>query len=207
MLRFLLSTHLHSYFLCVCAHSIAIFAAALALACSLEIVIFSPARRASRKLLERIVEFVRLLGHDDRIVEYNQECVYPLWPRFPYHGIHSTFSRRVPLCTRCFGSASSQEQCRVKSLLTGRTSLIRSFPSKVSVMSLLRARTPSPQHARERNTHTYYTHYTQSLNVKSSSSSPSPFCRIIDYMFGLTPRVGSERPTPPSSLSYYCSTH
>ena len=51
---------------------IASFAAALALASSLEIVIFSPARRASRKLLERIVEFVRLLGYDDRIIEYNQ---------------------------------------------------------------------------------------------------------------------------------------
>ncbi len=33
----------------------------------------SPARRASRKLLERIVEFVRLVGCDDKIVEYNQE--------------------------------------------------------------------------------------------------------------------------------------
>ena len=77
--------------------SIAIFVAALALSCSLEIVIFSPARRASRKLLERIVEFIRLLDCGDKIVEYNQE------------------------------------QCRLKSFIKGKTSLIRSFPSKVSV--------------------------------------------------------------------------
>ena len=38
----------------------------------LEVVIFSPARRASRKLLERITEFVRLLGFEDRILEFNQ---------------------------------------------------------------------------------------------------------------------------------------
>lgn len=36
--------------------SIAIFAACLALTQKVEIVIFSPARRASRKLLERIIE-------------------------------------------------------------------------------------------------------------------------------------------------------
>lgn len=34
---------------------------------------FSPARRASRKLLERIVEFITLAGGADKIVEYNQE--------------------------------------------------------------------------------------------------------------------------------------
>ena len=45
----------------------------MALSFRLEIVIFSPARRASRKLLERVVEFVRLLGCEDRIVEFNQE--------------------------------------------------------------------------------------------------------------------------------------
>ena len=33
-----------------------------------------PARRASRKLLERIVEFVRLAGGESKIVEYNQEA-------------------------------------------------------------------------------------------------------------------------------------
>jgi len=79
-------------------HRIAIFAAAIAMSQGLEIVIFSPARRASRKLLERITEFVRLLGFDDRIMEFNQE------------------------------------QLRVRSL-SGKTSLIRSFPSKVSVSS------------------------------------------------------------------------
>jgi len=76
--------------------SIAIFFACMALAFGCEIVVFSPARRASRKLLERMVEFVRLLGCDDHIVEYNQE------------------------------------QCRVKSY-DGKSSLIRSFPSKVGV--------------------------------------------------------------------------
>lgn len=60
----------------------------------LEIVIFSPARRASRKLLERIQEFVRLIGFDDRIVVFNQE------------------------------------QLVLKSL-SGKNSIIRSFPSKV----------------------------------------------------------------------------
>ena len=52
--------------------SIAIFCACLALAQGLEIVVFSPARRASRKLLERIVEFVTLAGGKDKICEYNQ---------------------------------------------------------------------------------------------------------------------------------------
>ena len=51
--------------------SIGIFAACLALTMKCEIVVFSPARRASRKLLERMVEFIRLLGHEP--VEYNQE--------------------------------------------------------------------------------------------------------------------------------------
>ena len=36
--------------------SIAIFTAAVALSTGCEVVIFSPARRASRKLLERVVE-------------------------------------------------------------------------------------------------------------------------------------------------------
>ena len=52
--------------------SIAIFCACLALAFGLEIVVFSPARRASRKLLERIVEFIKLSGGEKRICEYNQ---------------------------------------------------------------------------------------------------------------------------------------
>jgi hypothetical protein len=104
-------------------HSIAIFAACLALSLGLEIVVFSPARRASRKLLERMVlcsilsikpavkltrcsvpeirrqvEFVRVLDCEHRICEYNQE------------------------------------QCRITSF-TGKKSLIRSFPSKVGVSS------------------------------------------------------------------------
>ena len=72
--------------------SIAIFCACLSLAFGLEVrtlgsdrnattltrsplaqvVVFSPARRASRKLLERIVEFVKLAGGEKRICEYNQ---------------------------------------------------------------------------------------------------------------------------------------
>lgn len=52
--------------------SIAIFVACLALSCGCEIVVFSPARRASRKLLERIVEFIRLVDCGNRIREYNQ---------------------------------------------------------------------------------------------------------------------------------------
>ena len=34
---------------------------------------FSPARRASRKILERMHEFLCLLDAKDRITEYNQE--------------------------------------------------------------------------------------------------------------------------------------
>ena len=45
------------------------FVAALALSVACEIVIFSPARRASRKLLERVVEFIRVLGQEKRITE------------------------------------------------------------------------------------------------------------------------------------------
>ena len=53
--------------------SIAIFVAAMSLSFAHETVIFSPARRASRKLLERIVEFVKLLDGEKQILEYNQE--------------------------------------------------------------------------------------------------------------------------------------
>ena len=83
--------------------SIAIFTACLALSLGCEVVVFSPARRASRKLLERIVEFLRLLDAEQQIVEYNQE------------------------------------QCRVKSY-DGKTSLIRSFPSKVGVRKRLQSK-------------------------------------------------------------------
>ena len=95
-------THTHTFHSCMpsltrvstSGGSIAIFCACLALAVGLEIgapqsvppsrplahgfslcaVVFSPARRASRKLLERIVEFVILAGGKDKIVEYNQEA-------------------------------------------------------------------------------------------------------------------------------------
>ena len=98
----------------------AIFCACLALAFGVEIVVFSPARRASRKLLERIVE-----------------CRRAAFKPPP--------SRRRPtarrLCTRRFvnlagGSAKiceyNQEACRINSF-DGRKSLVRSFPSKVAV--------------------------------------------------------------------------
>jgi len=82
----------------------------------------SPARRASRKLLERMVEFVRLL--------YVLALTYPPPPPL--------CSFRVPALTD-FGRIAvefrghepieyNQEQCRVKSF-DGKQSLIRSFPS------------------------------------------------------------------------------
>ena len=58
----------------LCLRSIAIFCAALALTQGCEVVIFSPARRASRKMLERVVEFTRVLDCEDRICEFNQEA-------------------------------------------------------------------------------------------------------------------------------------
>lgn len=33
-----------------------------------------PARRASRKLLERVVEFLKVLDCEDKIIEFNQEA-------------------------------------------------------------------------------------------------------------------------------------
>ena len=80
--------------------SIAIYCACISLAMGVDTVIFSPGRRPSRKILERIVEFIRILGYSSSITEYNQE------------------------------------QCRVRSL-DGKTSLIRSFPSKVNVSFVL----------------------------------------------------------------------
>ena len=77
--------------------SVAIFSAVIALSVPLEVVIFSPARRASRKLLERIREFLGILDAGDHVVEYNQEVL------------------------------------RIRSYENDKTSLIRSFPSKVGV--------------------------------------------------------------------------
>ena len=58
------------------------FCACMITAFPCEVVVFSPARRASRKLLERIYEFVQTLGMEHRIVTYNQENlrVQPLEP-------------------------------------------------------------------------------------------------------------------------------
>jgi hypothetical protein len=110
------------------------FVAAMAIVFPVEIVVFSPARRASRKLLERMheacafkfasqlvgpllglsccaLQFVTLLDMGHRIVEYNQENL------------------------------------RIETLeggLPGKTtSLIRSFPSKVSVRSRTHVHTSS----------------------------------------------------------------
>lgn len=102
------SLHSCGDFVRVCTRSIAIFCACLALSTPLEIVIFSPARRASRKLLERIVEFLRLLDMEQSILEFNQE------------------------------------QCRLRSA-NGKNSLIRSFPSKVSVRKSP-SNSPHPHH-------------------------------------------------------------
>ena len=95
--------------------SIAIFCACLSLAFGLEVVVFSPARRASRKLLERIVEFVRLAGGEKRICEYNQART---------KGSASHLAAADALLRR------AQEACRLNAF-DGKKSLIRSFPSKV----------------------------------------------------------------------------
>ena len=90
--------------------SIAIFCACLALSFGLEVVVFSPARRASRKLLERIVEFVRLAGGDKRICEYNQEACRVL----AFDGKKSlirSFPSKVGVCSCDSNRAASALQC------------------------------------------------------------------------------------------------
>lgn len=79
------------------------FVATIALSMSVDIVIFSPARRASRKLLETIMQFVDVAGCTDRVVEYNAEA----------------------LRLRTYDEGNQ------------KTSLIRSFPSRVAVISIL----------------------------------------------------------------------
>lgn len=93
--------------------SVAMFCVCMALSFPVEIVVFSPARRASRKILERMREFAGTIGMEERILEYNQENL------------------------------------RMESL-QGGSSLIRSFPSKVSVCTSLTL-SLSPCH----NTHTH----------------------------------------------------
>ena len=83
------------------------FVAVMALTFGVEIVVFSPARRASRKLLERMQEFVNVLDMGHKVVEYNQENL------------------------------------RITSL-EGGSSLIRSFPSKVSVRAVAASSNPAP---------------------------------------------------------------
>lgn len=77
------------------ARSIAIFCACLALAKSCEIVIFSPARRASRKLLERVVEFLRLLDCEDRIIEVS-DCLVACCTRLSAFSLLSVQYGSVP---------------------------------------------------------------------------------------------------------------
>ena len=45
----------------------------MALSFSTTIVVFSPSARGSRSLLERMHDFVRLLGAEKRVLSYNQE--------------------------------------------------------------------------------------------------------------------------------------
>ena len=62
-------------------------------------VIFSPARRASRKLLERVREFVALLDCSGKIIEYNQvsvRCVRTRSLLSNSHSLHGYYRR-------CFG--------------------------------------------------------------------------------------------------------
>jgi hypothetical protein len=59
------------------APSIAMFVAAMALSVKCDIVIFSPARRASRKLLERVVEFINVLGEEKNITECERPRAVP----------------------------------------------------------------------------------------------------------------------------------
>lgn len=54
-------------------YSIAMFSASMALSFSTTIVVFSPSARGSRSLLERMHDFVRLLGAEKRVLSYNQE--------------------------------------------------------------------------------------------------------------------------------------
>jgi hypothetical protein len=87
--------------------AVAMFCVCMALSFPVEIVVFSPARRASRKILERMREFVGTMGMEGNVIEYNQENL------------------------------------RMESL-QGGSSLIRSFPSKVSVCTSLTL--SMPQH-------------------------------------------------------------
>ena len=70
-----------------------------------------------------LVQFVEVLGMHHRVIEYNQVCSASTARLFVFADLHASM---------CF-----QENLRIRSL-EGGSSLIRSFPSKVSV----RARTP-----------------------------------------------------------------
>ena len=85
---------------------IAIFTAAMALSTGCEVVIFSPARRASRKLLERVVEFLKVLDCEDKIIEFNQEAC-----RLNTYDGKKSLIRSFPVRRRCSRSAVPRFRC------------------------------------------------------------------------------------------------
>jgi hypothetical protein len=124
--------------------SVAMFCVCMALTFPVEIVVFSPARRASRKILERMREFAGTLGMSDRVIEYNQ-----VKTTLSTHHHPPTLSHSPTNHTLCH-----QENLRM-STIQGGTSLIRSFPSKVSVSLTPRTRTPRTHTHTHTRTHTH----------------------------------------------------
>lgn len=114
--------------------SVAMFCVCMALTFPVEIVVFSPARRASRKILERMREFAGTLNMSDRVIEYNQVTTTNLLS--PTSSPQPPQPPQPPLPTLCH-----KENLRM-STIQGGTSLIRSFPSKVSVSLTIRTHTP-----------------------------------------------------------------
>lgn len=98
------------------------FVAVMALTFGVEIVVFSPARRASRKLLERMQE-VRLPDSQFRRLAQNEISLSLL----------SQFVNVLDMGHKIV--EYNQENLRITSL-EGGSSLIRSFPSKVSVRAV-----------------------------------------------------------------------
>ena len=103
--------------------AVAIFIAVVALSVPLEVVVFSPARRASRKLLERVYEVRAACGRGGVGLQWG--CT-GLAPRAPWQ-----FIRLLDSSDRI--TEYNQEVLRVRSYDEGKTSLVRSFPSKVGV--------------------------------------------------------------------------
>ena len=95
--------------------SVAMFVCCMSLSIGIETVIFSPARRASRKILERVVEFLRLVGASDRIVEFNQEAC-----RIRSYDGKKSLIRSFPVCPLARPPASSVCPARSLCRLLGR---------------------------------------------------------------------------------------